>query len=458
MKKFIALSLSLLMLCSNVFAGEISVSLNGESVEFANQEPVIVEGRTLIPLRGVFEKLGYEISWDGNTKTAEFVNGNKKVQITVNSDTFIVDDDMVFTLDVPAQIINGSMMLPLRAVGEAAGIDVEWDAVTKTVNLSAAGSVLDDNVEFKFDSESGKAALKPKESTEGTTETVTEAKVKEEKAYQRPLTDEEKKAADDYILYIKTESFCKSYLSVLGDYIDELNSYNSIKEEDRDKIKGCLEEVIAVNNCALQRIKTISNSKVNNTLYSSVLNLINKADNLYSAMLKNCNANKKYIYDSKVAGLIEQYNSAFSHLWEDAESNAKEYIEGTENWNWNYDELSDTEEEEVRAYQKQAGEIIERNLLSGGSFNFSDIKNNNTEKVKAAAEAIAEEMSQLNVPERCRIDNQILVSGTEFLKESAEIKASQSYDDPDCVYPAALTIAFDYCAKTCAGDYYTMMY
>ena len=154
MKKFVALTLSALMMCSSVFAGGISVNLNGENVEFANQAPVIIEGRTLIPLRGVFEKLGYEISWDNETKTATFTKVDTEVKVTVNANSFTLNDSSV-NLDVPAQIVNGSMMLPLRAIGEATGLKVDWDNENKAVNLAS-----DDN---------------KVETTEATTETTTEA-------------------------------------------------------------------------------------------------------------------------------------------------------------------------------------------------------------------------------------------------------------------------------------------
>ena len=91
----VSLGLAALMMCSSVFAGDVSVNLDGEAVEFAGQEPVITEGRTLIPLRGVFEKLGYEISWDNNTKTAEFEKEGTKVSVTVNSDEFSVNGESV---------------------------------------------------------------------------------------------------------------------------------------------------------------------------------------------------------------------------------------------------------------------------------------------------------------------------------------------------------------------------
>ncbi len=135
MKKFLALFLAASIMTTNVCAAEITVTLDGDEVIFQSTEPVIENGRTLIPLRGVFEQLGYEISWDGNTKTAVFQNEGNTIEITANSDTFIMNGEAV-ALDVPVSIIGGSMMLPLRAVGEAAGLVVNWDPDTKTVSLS----------------------------------------------------------------------------------------------------------------------------------------------------------------------------------------------------------------------------------------------------------------------------------------------------------------------------------
>ncbi len=136
MKKFIALFMATIMTTAQVMAAAVSVELDGEKVEFSAQQPIIQDGRTLIPLRGVFEKLGYSVEWKADTKTAVLSKGGGLVEVTAGEGTMLVDKDEVFTLDVPAQIINGSMMLPLRAIGEASGLEVNWDSATKTVSIS----------------------------------------------------------------------------------------------------------------------------------------------------------------------------------------------------------------------------------------------------------------------------------------------------------------------------------
>lgn len=168
MKRFISLFLAVTLMSASVFAAEITVTLDGAEVEFSAQEPVIVEGRTLIPLRGVFEQLGYEISWEAAAKTATFTNGDNTIAVTAESGVFVMNGEEI-SLDVPASIINGSMMLPLRAVGEAAGLEVEWDSSAKTVVLKSGAS--------EGDTAAAETETETEETTEAETETTTAAAV-----------------------------------------------------------------------------------------------------------------------------------------------------------------------------------------------------------------------------------------------------------------------------------------
>ena len=140
-KKLSPLIIITLMLCAflsaTAYANQINVSVEGELVNFPNQEPVIVDGHTFVPVRGVFELLGFEVSWDDATKTAKLTDSNYTVNITIGSPTFVTNN-YTFLLDVPAQIINGSTMLPIRAVLESVGYGVGWESETSTVIISSA--------------------------------------------------------------------------------------------------------------------------------------------------------------------------------------------------------------------------------------------------------------------------------------------------------------------------------
>jgi len=110
----------------------INVTINEEHVIFADQEPVIIDGRTLVPVRGVFEMLGFDVSWDGNTQTAIMISVDYEVRITIGSYVFTSNGEE-FMLDVPAQIINSRTMVPIRLPLESVGIEVDWDDDTMTV-------------------------------------------------------------------------------------------------------------------------------------------------------------------------------------------------------------------------------------------------------------------------------------------------------------------------------------
>lgn len=115
---------------------KIRVYLNGDEVKFTSQEPTVVDRRTLIPLRGIFEKMGYSIDWEPNTKTSTISNPLQTITIRSGHKTMQADKRSI-TLDVPAQIINGSLMIPLRAVAECTGAIVTWDANTKSIYVNS---------------------------------------------------------------------------------------------------------------------------------------------------------------------------------------------------------------------------------------------------------------------------------------------------------------------------------
>jgi len=112
---------------------DIRVTIDGVAVDFDGQGPVIIDGRTLVPVRGVFEALGFYPTWQRSTQTATLTRDDFVVILTIGSATFTTNG-VAHTLDVPAQIIGGRTMLPLRAVLESIGIDdMDWSRSTRTV-------------------------------------------------------------------------------------------------------------------------------------------------------------------------------------------------------------------------------------------------------------------------------------------------------------------------------------
>ena len=138
MKKLLAIMFAAIMLATAAFAADITVTLDGEvvDVESYGSPATIVEGRTLVPLRAIFEALGASVEWDNVTRTVTSVKGADTISLTVGADTFYKNDEPI-DLDVPAQIINDRTMVPARAIAEAYGVEVAWDAATRTVILTS---------------------------------------------------------------------------------------------------------------------------------------------------------------------------------------------------------------------------------------------------------------------------------------------------------------------------------
>lgn len=116
------------------------VVLDDRVVTFVDQQPVILEeeGRTMVPVRGVFEAMGAKVEWDDSTKTATMNSedgktrviltiGNEKMQVIKFTSVVSANVNEV-TLDAPPRIMNDRTMVPLRAISEALNADVKWDA------------------------------------------------------------------------------------------------------------------------------------------------------------------------------------------------------------------------------------------------------------------------------------------------------------------------------------------
>lgn len=115
-------------------ATAIKVEIDGDVIQF-DQGAVSVNGRTLVPMRTIFEELESTVQWTAKTKTITANRGTKKITLVVGSKTATVNGQKI-TLDVPPQIINGRTLVPLRFISEALGAKVDWNNKTKTVSIT----------------------------------------------------------------------------------------------------------------------------------------------------------------------------------------------------------------------------------------------------------------------------------------------------------------------------------
>ncbi|WP_025027174.1 copper amine oxidase N-terminal domain-containing protein [Caldalkalibacillus mannanilyticus] len=112
----------------------IKVTVDGRELVM-DQNPVIINGRTLVPLRAIFEALNAYVDYNQATKIVTAKKGNTTVTLQLGSKSATINGVAV-QLDVEAQIIKGRTLVPVRFVSEALGEDVQYDSANKLVTVS----------------------------------------------------------------------------------------------------------------------------------------------------------------------------------------------------------------------------------------------------------------------------------------------------------------------------------
>lgn len=110
-----------------------NVLVKGRVIKF-DTLPIIKEGRTLVPVRALSEAFGAEVEWVGEEKKVIITRGETEVILTLNNDTAYVNGDEV-KLDVPSEAINNRTLVPLRFILESLGLKVDWDNDTQTIEI-----------------------------------------------------------------------------------------------------------------------------------------------------------------------------------------------------------------------------------------------------------------------------------------------------------------------------------
>jgi len=117
---------------SGVMAAElVTVTFNDKKLDF-DVSPILENGRALVPLRVIFEALGAKVDWDGATNTVTATKDNDTVKLTVGKKT-AYKNGAAIELDVPAKVVKGKTLVPIRFVSEAMGTIVNYQHDTKTV-------------------------------------------------------------------------------------------------------------------------------------------------------------------------------------------------------------------------------------------------------------------------------------------------------------------------------------
>lgn len=152
MKKIFALFCALAAFAVTASAEEeITVLINGSRVAF-DQPPIIVHDRTMVPMRAVFEKLNLMVQWFGEEQRITAVDDNINI-------TMFIDEPYIYVngegrrIDAAPFIVNDRTLVPLRAISESVGGQVEWDSASRTVTIEIEEESAPDNISDKTQSD-----------------------------------------------------------------------------------------------------------------------------------------------------------------------------------------------------------------------------------------------------------------------------------------------------------------
>lgn len=131
----------------SAYGNDISVALDGRVLEF-DVPPQIVNGRTMVPMRAIFEELGATVEWEAEDRTIYAYRGDQVVIMQIDSNLMMgADEESTFVryLDAAPVIVNSRTLIPARAVSEALQCDVDWIAdYRRVVITSGKGEKMED--------------------------------------------------------------------------------------------------------------------------------------------------------------------------------------------------------------------------------------------------------------------------------------------------------------------------
>ena len=114
--------------------GDTAATVNGKSATL-DVPAQLMDGSTMVPFRFLGEALGARVGWNQAAHTAIYQMGSTRVLVVVGAPTAQVDGRPV-TLAVPAAVVQERTLVPLRFVSEALGAQVGWDQATETVTVT----------------------------------------------------------------------------------------------------------------------------------------------------------------------------------------------------------------------------------------------------------------------------------------------------------------------------------
>jgi hypothetical protein len=119
-------------------AGRGTMQVDGKPVPL-EAAPVILNARTLVPIRVLIREVGGTVAWEASTRKVTISRKDKVLELWIGKNTARLNGQPA-VIDSDAKVVpiirDGKAFLPLRFVAEALALDVQWDAATRTVRVS----------------------------------------------------------------------------------------------------------------------------------------------------------------------------------------------------------------------------------------------------------------------------------------------------------------------------------
>ena len=116
----------------------IQIKMDGERLSIKDAPPILTGDRILVPMEPIFKKLNADLNWDEDSQTITVQLGNSNIKLTIGKKEAIKNEQKVL-LETSPQLMNDTIMVPLRFIVEALGGQVNWVGETNTIEISSPG-------------------------------------------------------------------------------------------------------------------------------------------------------------------------------------------------------------------------------------------------------------------------------------------------------------------------------
>lgn len=141
-------------------SGDVTVFINGLNLDM-DVPPKIINGRTMVPIRAISENMGANVGWNGEMRLVTIRSNGLSINLTIDSGIATVNGKSI-ALDQPAIIVNDRTLVPIRFISESMGADVKWDGDNRMAVIRSTTNPIEtinyeDGVKYIGEVKNGKA-------------------------------------------------------------------------------------------------------------------------------------------------------------------------------------------------------------------------------------------------------------------------------------------------------------